>query len=621
MDQADFVHMVRMSEQASAHDSRAYRRGVAMFAALGYLWVLGCLALAVGLLAWLVPQLLHGRVRIGLIWGLVAALGLLWASLRALWVRLDAPEGLAITAKEAPALFEALERIRKKIHGPPIHAVYLDDEFNASIRQTPRWGLLGGAVNTLTLGLPLLMALDRQRLLAVLTHEYGHLRGDHGRFAAWIYRTRLSWLRLHDSMRNDENVAAAATQAFLNWYFPRFAAKTFALARQDEYEADRIAGRLLGADVASAALVEIEIKGAWLGQRFWADHWRHAATAALPVGPFQAMQAQLGLAPEPGFAREALRLALARISDVSDTHPSLRDRVSALGGQAVLPAWSQRSALSLLGDAAPRWIAHFDKAWCKDNVGAWKQHHAWLGRVRDRVQVLAASRATSNAGELVEEASLRRQLDPRAEGLRPLYELALQRSSEHAGALQGLAQTLAEEDRGARLQVLQRLWDAGRDRRWWAACTAVEELETSRAGQAHDAAALKLWRERVRQAQEAEERAWEDLREEPYFSQVTRHDLSAFELGEVQAELGRCKPVVRAWLVNKALRDFPQRRAYLSFVELPGMADEDRFELCRWLERTLSLPGAVLVLWAGESPTLEEIRRGAFEAVYPVMGA
>ncbi len=119
MDQADFVHMVRMSEQASAHDSRAYRRGVAMFAALGYLWVLGCLALAVGLLAWLVPQLLHGRVRVGFIWGLVAALGLLWASLRALWVRLDAPEGLAITAKEAPGLFDALERIRRRSTARP----------------------------------------------------------------------------------------------------------------------------------------------------------------------------------------------------------------------------------------------------------------------------------------------------------------------------------------------------------------------------------------------------------------------------------------------------------------------------------------------------------------------
>lgn len=620
MDHADFVHMVRISEQASAHDSKAYRRSVALFAALGYAWVIGCLVLALGLVAWLVPQLLHGRFRFSLLWGLAAALALLWASLRALWVRFEAPEGLRISAQEAPALFEALERIRRKIHGPPIHAVYLDGEFNASIRQVPRWGLLGGAENTLTLGLPLLMALDRQRLLAVLTHEYGHLRGDHGRFAAWIYRTRLSWLRLHDNLRNDESVASAATQAFLRWYFPRFAAKTFALARQDEYEADRIAGRLLGAEVATAALVEIEVKGAWLDQKFWANHWRMAAEAAIPRGPFRAMRAQLSQPPEPGFAREALRQALARVSDLSDTHPSLRDRVASLGGKAVLPEWSRRSALALLGEHADRWLAHFDKQWCKDNVGPWKLHHARLGRVRERVQALYAQRATANAAELVEEALLRRQLDPLGD-LRPLYELALQRSPQHPAALQGLAQTLSPEDRAARLAVLQQLWDASTDHRWWAARNAVEDLETSRPDLMHDAAALKLWRERRKQAQEGEERAWEELQQPPYFSQVSRHDLSSFELGEVQAELARCKPVARAWLVCKSLREFPRRRAYLVFVELPGMPDESRFELCRWLERSLSLPGPALVLWAGESPTLEEIRRGAFEPVYPVLGS
>ncbi len=356
MDQADFVHMVRMSEHASADDSRAYRRSVAAFAALGYAWVLGCMLLAVGALWWVVPQLLHGRFRWAMGWMLLAAGGLLWACARALWVRLDAPEGVEITAEQAPALFEALERIRKKVKGPAIHHVYVDGEFNASIHQLPRYGLFGGAVNQLTVGLPLAMALDKPRLLAVLAHEYGHLRGDHGRFAAWIYRTRLSWLRLHERFSDDAGPVAVATQAFLDWYFPRFAAKTFALARQDEYEADRIAARLLGAEVAAAALTEIEVKGAWLGDAFWAQHWRAAAAQPLPVGPYTAMRSLLALPPEPRFAQDALRQALQRISSVDDTHPVLRDRVEALtGGRPALPAWSQRSALSLLGPQVPQW--------------------------------------------------------------------------------------------------------------------------------------------------------------------------------------------------------------------------------------------------------------------------
>ena len=50
MEQADYVHLVRVSELASAENSHAYRRSVVLFAALGYAWVLGCLILALCLL-------------------------------------------------------------------------------------------------------------------------------------------------------------------------------------------------------------------------------------------------------------------------------------------------------------------------------------------------------------------------------------------------------------------------------------------------------------------------------------------------------------------------------------------------------------------------------------------
>lgn len=614
MDQADFVHMVRMSEHASAENSRAYRRSVAAFAALGYAWVLGCLVLAAGLLLWAGSQMLHGRFRFSMVWLLLGAAGLFWVSLRALWVRLEEPDGVEITAQDAPELFEALERIRRKIKGPALHKVLLNDEFNASIQQVPRFGLLGGAVNHLSIGLPLLMALDRPRFLAVLAHEYGHLRGDHGRFAAWIYRTRLSWMRLNHSLADDEGPAAAATQAFMRWYFPRFSAKTFALARQDEYEADRIAGKLLGREVAAAALAEIEIRGASL-QEFWGDHWCGAAGNPLPVGPYRGLRRYLAKAPEPTFANDALRQALKRLSNVDDTHPGLRDRIEALDATPTLPEWSRGSALAMLGPDAKRWVAHFDKQWCRDNATEWKQHHAWLARVRARAEVLGAMAAQASAAELVELARLRRHLDPRAD-VRGLYELALERSPEYPAALRGLVPCLPDDDRHGKLLLLHRLWEAGSSDRYWAARTALAELETPRLGMDHDAAAFKQWRKRLERAQESEERAWEELSGSSFFSQISRHDLSDFELAELQSELARCAPLSRCWLVRKNLREHPQRRAYLMFVELPDLDDESRYHLCRSLERDLGLPGPVLVLWAGESPSLKEIQRYAFDPVY-----
>jgi Zn-dependent protease with chaperone function len=613
MDRADFVHLVRLSEHASADDSKGYRRGVAAFAALGYLWVIACLALAVGIIVWIVASMGQGRFNFTRGWLLLFALGLLWATLRALWVRFDEPDGVQLAREDAPALFEALDRIRQKIDGPPVHHVYLDSEFNASIRQLPRFGLFGGAVNYLSVGLPLLMALDKRRLLSVLAHEYGHLRGNHGKLSAWIYRTRLSWLKLDASLQNDEGVMALASQAFFRWYFPRFAAKTFALARQDEYEADRISARLLGPGVAAAALTEIAVKSTWYADAFWSGHWARAAHEPLPAGPFSAMEAQLCAPVAPDLAREALRSALRRVSDVDDTHPVLRDRLEALDEKAALPAWSTKSALELLADKT-KWIAYFDGEWRRTHASDWKSHHAYLARVRERVVALAASRGRNNADEMVEWADCERRINAAAD-VRDRYERALQITPDHPGALRGLAQTLPPKDRAARLAVLERLHASSAASRWWAAKNAVALLEDPDAGP-HDEPALKLWRERARTAEAAEQRAWEEITSTPFFSQIARHDLSEFELGELRAGLVRCGPISRAWLVRKNLREFPWRRAYVLFVELPGLPDEERWNLCRQLEQTLTLPGAALVLWAGHSPTLAEIERQAFGPVW-----
>jgi Zn-dependent protease with chaperone function len=615
MDQADFVHMVRMSEIASAENSSAYRRSVAAFAALGYAWVLGCLALALGMVAWALPPLLEGRFKFGFVMVLISGLTLLWTSLQALWLRSDAPDGVEITAVEAPALFEALERIRRKIKGPHIHHVYLNDEFNACIRQQPRYGLLGGAVNHLTIGLPLLMALDRQRFLAVLGHEYGHLRGDHGRFAAWIYRTRMAWMRMHQGLGDDGNVVAAASNAFMRWYLPRFAARSFALARQDEYEADRIAGRLVGREVAAAALIEVEVRGTWMERHFWERHWSKAADHPVPVGPYRSLRKRLARMPDPAFANDALRQALKRLSNVDDTHPGLRDRLESLEAPPILPEWSGGSAIELLGDDAKRWIAHFDKQWCRDHATEWKQHHAWLAQVRERVQKLTAQQAQNNADEIVELARLSRHLDPRAP-VQALYELALQRSPGHAGALRGLVQSLPDADRQGKLQCLEQLWDGDGDSRWWAARTALAELETSRPGMEHDAAAYKQWRKRLERAQEAEDRAWEELSGASLFARAVRHDLSPFEQTELTTQLARYRNVARAWLVRKQLREFPRRRAYLLFVEMPGLEPDEGLALCHRLENSLSMPGPMLVMDADEASSPEELKRHAAEPVF-----
>lgn len=261
MEHADFIHHVRLNEYQSAEDPQGYRRKVAVFAAVGHAWIALCLIAGLALNWWGLSHLLRGQVRPGWIFILLGGAGLAWSSLRSLFVRLDAPPtGVRLTREEAPALFKLISQVRRKVHGPRLHEVYIDDQFNASISQLPRRGLMGGHLNRLQIGLPLMMALDVPRLSAVLAHEYGHLRGNHGRFAAWIYRTRLSWMRMNDHLADENSLAGWLNGRFMRWYVPRFLAQSFALARQDEYEADRISAKLVGAQTAGAALIEIDLK-------------------------------------------------------------------------------------------------------------------------------------------------------------------------------------------------------------------------------------------------------------------------------------------------------------------------------------------------------------------------
>ena len=311
MERADYVHPLRISEPASAGRHRAYRRSVFLFAALGYLWLVGGLVIALGLLVWAASQLIAGQGYVAWMSLALAALALCWIGLKPLWLKAAPAPGILLNAQDAPELFDALERIRRKIRAPRVDAVYLNDELHARIRQTRRWAVLGRPRNELILGLPLLMALDRNRLLGLLAQEYAHLRVGPDKFAARIYRLRLSWATFHQHLQDDTSLASLAMRRFLDWYCPRFLTTSFALARQEEHRADILAARLVGKAAMADALVELQVKQQWLKQQFWFLHWRTAFKHPIPRAPYLAMQYWLAQPVKPAFAQRALQTCLA----------------------------------------------------------------------------------------------------------------------------------------------------------------------------------------------------------------------------------------------------------------------------------------------------------------------
>jgi hypothetical protein len=296
-----------------------------------------------------------------------------------------------------------------------------------------------------------------------------------------------------------QGLPALISQAFFRWYFPRFAARTFALARQDEYEADRIATALFGEQLMAATLTEIALKAQWYEREFWPGHWARAATEPQVVGPFLALQPAFARPPQTDFARSALRETLEPAQRRRRHPPPLRERLEALGCAPSLPVWSKGQALSLLAD--PR-------AGSGTSTGSGGASTPTTGASTGLVRPPARAHPGtgreagrhSNADEMVEWADLERRLSPQAD-VRERYERALQRVPNHAGALRGLVLSLPPKPRAPRLERLAQLHASSAAQRWWAAQRAIELLENPDSGDYADA--LRLWRQRRRKAEEA----------------------------------------------------------------------------------------------------------------------
>lgn len=602
MDYSDYVHRVRTHEQASLDEPRAYRRRVLLFALLGYaaVWLLGLLALA-GLL-WIGLRVQQGQLRGWMIWPGLASLGLLWATLSGLRVPFGAPEGERLLREDAPELFKGLDKIRAKIKGPALHAVIVGGDFNAAIVQQPRW--LGLAHrNYLILGWPLLAALEPRRVYAVIAHEYGHLRGSHGKLSAWIYRSRRAWGALGARYSEQQSLLSLLLAGFVRWYFPRFNALSFALARQDEYEADRISARLVGAELAAQTLQEVAVKGRLYAEDFWRRWWRLARLGgeARPA-PHAQMAKTLQHVIAPERAQQALRQEFRRLADLDDTHPVLKDRLAALAQPAGLGPLSRSSALGLLGRARERIGAALDAQWWQTARQDWAQHGEHLRALHaDAEDCEARAGEALSVDELLRWAEAIEALSERDPS--PVLERALLLAPQHRQVLLRLAQrhaALGTDDArvGGWLDLLHRLHETEAGRAAELACQWLDACATE--GRPRPAEQRQLWRERLQRSEQLEQQSWQQFSGTPCWDRNIPVQLDDERLRELRGQLLRRRELQAAWLGAQDIPVQPARPHHTLWLQCrPGLGQAAAEALAREIDAGLALPGRSRVVLVG----------------------
>jgi Zn-dependent protease with chaperone function len=614
MTEEQFTSLVERLEVEQKRDPRAYRRKVVLLAYAGYAYIaiviVGSLAALLASLALMKTSALAAK--------LVIVVGaFVFLVLRAMWVKLEAPEGHEIRREDAPELFTVLDRLQKALH---VHArfdhVLITDDFNAAVVQVPRLGILGWHRNYLLIGLPLMKALSRKQLAAVLAHELGHLAGGHGRLGNWVYRLRFGWARLAAMLQESGSAGGFMFRPFFQRYVPYFNAVSFPLARANEYEADANAARLTSPTAAAAALTTVNVMGSFLHAHYWPDIHRNAMAHARPDGfsPFSQMGTAMTSAVDATTLRGFLTAATGWKTSVADTHPALADRLRALNQEPrlSLPSPSESSD-SLLGAALPSINDTFDKRWQHGITPVWEQRYQQAQEDRrelNNLETRVANGETLSVDDRFKRAMLTEEIgsgkDAAMEQLRTLHDQA----PEHAPTCFTLGARLLERDDESGAELIERAMEREPD----AADTGTSMLRDFYAKHGRQAEA-DTWHKR-----------WIKQQELRYFAELERSHISAADTFEphslnddqietLRAQLAALGKMRKVWLVRKKVQHLSEQPVLVvGFITTPWywpatvkrmIAMRDR------IARQIVLQGSVTVICveSGNSPIRKRMNK------------
>ncbi|WP_170169072.1 M48 family metallopeptidase [Mesobacillus subterraneus] len=573
----EFEMLVNKLEKQASANPRLYRFKVIMLTGLGFGYVALFLSLFLFLMAISITMIADGSFTFGNVKVLLLTGTLSFFIIKALIVKMDMPDGYYLQREDAPKLFDMIDTLRHKLNTPKIDAIVLDSEFNASVAQISSFGMFGKKRNVLVIGIPLLSTLSEQQFTAVLAHELAHISNSDTALGARIYRLRMSWGRLLHSLEENEQFGTFIFKKFFQWFYPRFDAYTFAMARQQEYDADRSAAAVTSPQAMGEALVSISVAAPYFYRDFYSELFEECAKTNSVPQPYSNFTEKFQTLSDQK-ATEYFDEQLAEESYMTDTHPCLRDRLASLGVAAELPVRQQESALDYFFAFPGRIISDFNQMWVDYNQDNWKEEIENFNESKQRYEELSKKQVTT-LDELLEKAYLTAEYNS-LEAAVPFYEEIAEKYSQDsrtAGALMTLGEHYLESkdtaEKGRQLINLAMSYD------WELRLPGLDLL----CGYYYETEQRELF-EQTREELEKWEETVEASNEECDFIQptdhFTTHDKERKEIMAGMSQLAQYREITKAYLVRKQIKAIPEREQYVLGLELslPDSTDLDEAE-------------------------------------------
>ncbi|MBV6457939.1 MAG: Protease HtpX [Fimbriimonadaceae bacterium] len=407
MDQQQYDELVRSNQELAKSDFAAYERKVGRFRAIGRLAFVGLFVgvlLVLGLLVALMIFMGSGALAKFAIFAGIAAVFFI----RAMIFRVPPPENRATSPQESPALFADIERARQTLAAPQVDGVQIMGDSNAFAAKSTKLGPFGSAYYV-CLGLPLLLRMSRDEVLSIIAHELGHHSRKHTHRTMKAWQDQLMWSKLLEKFNHENSVVAGIARRFLDWYVPRLEALLSVVRRQSEFEADACAAEVTSPEIAAKALLKISVLDSALLGPYERRVWNRAVEDPQPARDYFTQMVELELADDARL-RDALESQSKLTTTIDDSHPSLMDRITALGQGHLLNAENRESLIAdLQKNPCPsalmayfegrseKLLSDFDHEWSTMVAHEWKSSYddaAALKQESARIITIPASDRT-----------------------------------------------------------------------------------------------------------------------------------------------------------------------------------------------------------------------------------
>lgn len=550
----EFIARAQESERLAAKNPKLYRWRVLVFALLGY-FLPPLIVISLGGILYLLFQILFHPPWIAfvILWIPYAFMyvHLIYVLVRAFRPLPQATLGRRLEKAEAPELFSRLENLRQSVQGPQLDNVYLTGEFGALLAQRPLIGLLGWYRNELVIGLPLFFILSKSELETVLAHELCHSAGGHGKLGSWIWRAENSMMLVINRLSGQQNPVSAILSAFYRWYQPRFQALTFAMSRENEYEADRLAAAVTSAESVIDVMMRLRIAEHFVASEFWGPVWARACDEPEPPAlVYQELKEKLSGPEMLRYARPVQMATSRESTDYLSTHPSLPGRAKALGVTVRIPPEPADTAFDFFAQGSDWLVTQESESWQADVRAEW---HALFAESQKQKEILKdldrkAGEGNLSSDEILEWVTLAERLLRPDEALSRCEE-CLRMDKDNAGVLFRKGRLLLELDREEGVDVLNQL--AQLDPSNLVPCYDVLARYHLRKGRESDAVEYKSRADERRKAYEDSLKRPDVIYEDDSF-QV--HDYKRKYVEHLAHVLNHFTSlgVDRAWLVRKA---------------------------------------------------------------------